>query len=128
MAGRGLVQSPVLIGRDDFVALARQRMAQAAAGAGQLLFVAGEAGIGKTRLLVAVERSALAAGFEVVAQYATPVGLGPIVQRMPVPVRDQICTARDHLVRGQTQLSGIRGRPGVPGTDRRRVCFGDQES
>ena len=72
MAGRGVVQSPVLIGREDFVTLAGRRVAQAAAGAGQLLFVAGEAGIGKTRLLSAVGREAQAAGFEVVRASAFP--------------------------------------------------------
>jgi predicted ATPase len=72
VAGRGVVQSPVLIGREDFVTFAGQRMAQAAAGAGQLLFVAGEAGIGKTRLLGAVEQDAHAAGFAVVRASAFP--------------------------------------------------------
>jgi DNA-binding CsgD family transcriptional regulator len=41
-------------GRDDLLALADRRLAAAAAGQGHLLFVAGEAGIGKTRLLAAV--------------------------------------------------------------------------
>jgi hypothetical protein len=46
-----LAQSPVLVGRDDFLALTGRRLTDATAGTGQLLFVAGEAGIGKTRLL-----------------------------------------------------------------------------
>ncbi|MEP7025199.1 MAG: AAA family ATPase, partial [Actinomycetota bacterium] len=72
MTGRGVVQSPVLIGRDDFVALVERRLAEASAGAGQLLFVAGEAGIGKTRLLAAAERHALGSAFEVVRAAAYP--------------------------------------------------------
>jgi tetratricopeptide (TPR) repeat protein len=68
----GLVQSPVLVGRDDFLALAARRLADAAAGGGQLLFVAGEAGIGKTRLLGAVARRAQANGFAVVRAAAFP--------------------------------------------------------
>jgi hypothetical protein len=46
-----MIQSPVLVGRDTYLTLVEARLAGAAAGAGQLLFVAGEAGIGKTRLL-----------------------------------------------------------------------------
>src|SRR5204863_360423 len=48
---RGSIQSPVLVGRDSFLALVEDRLAAAATGEGRLLFVAGEAGIGKTRLL-----------------------------------------------------------------------------
>ncbi len=40
-----------MVGRDAFLAIVESRLADAAAGSGQLLFVAGEAGIGKTRLL-----------------------------------------------------------------------------
>jgi DNA-binding CsgD family transcriptional regulator/tetratricopeptide (TPR) repeat protein len=72
MSGRGVVQSPVLVGRDDSLSLAERRLAEAAAGAGQLLFVAGEAGIGKTRLLGAVARRAHADNFAVVRAAAFP--------------------------------------------------------
>ena len=65
MPGRGVVQSPVLVGRDDFLALAKRRLAEAVAGRGQLLFVAGEAGIGKTRLLGAIARHAQASNVAV---------------------------------------------------------------
>ena len=51
MPVRSVIQSPVLVGRDDFLTLMESRLADAAAGAGRVLFVAGEAGIGKTRLL-----------------------------------------------------------------------------
>ena len=43
--------SPVPVGRDDLLALAERRWAAAAAGTGHLLLLAGEAGIGKSRLL-----------------------------------------------------------------------------
>ncbi len=49
-----MIQSPVLVGRDSFLALVERRLADAAAGEGGLLFVAGEAGIGKTRLAMQV--------------------------------------------------------------------------
>jgi DNA-binding CsgD family transcriptional regulator/tetratricopeptide (TPR) repeat protein len=69
---RGVIQSPVLVGRDSFLSLIEQRLAGAAAGEGRLLFVAGEAGIGKTRLLSAVARRADASSFAVVRAAAFP--------------------------------------------------------
>jgi predicted ATPase len=69
---RGVIQSPVLVGRDYFLTLAKRRLAGAATGAGGLLFVAGEAGIGKTRLLGAIAGHAHASGFAVVRAAAFP--------------------------------------------------------
>lgn len=51
---RGLApgpMSPVLVGRDDVLALALRRWLGAVGGTGHLLLIAGEAGIGKTRIL-----------------------------------------------------------------------------
>jgi DNA-binding CsgD family transcriptional regulator/tetratricopeptide (TPR) repeat protein len=62
----------VLVGRDDLLALADRRLAAAAGGVGELLFFAGEAGIGKSRLLFEVERRAREAGFTVVGAGASP--------------------------------------------------------
>jgi DNA-binding CsgD family transcriptional regulator/tetratricopeptide (TPR) repeat protein len=67
-----VVQSPVLVGRDADVALATRRLAEAAAGAGQLLLVAGEAGIGKTRLLGVIARQASDQSFAVIRAAAFP--------------------------------------------------------
>ena len=72
MRARGVIQSPVLVGRDTYLALVEARLARAAAGAGQLLFVAGEAGIGKTRLLGSAARRAQASGFTVARGAAFP--------------------------------------------------------
>jgi DNA-binding CsgD family transcriptional regulator/tetratricopeptide (TPR) repeat protein len=69
---RGVIQSPVLVGRDAFLTLIERRLADAAAGSGQLLFVAGEAGIGKTRLLGVIARQAHASGFAVARAAAFP--------------------------------------------------------
>jgi predicted ATPase/DNA-binding CsgD family transcriptional regulator len=67
-----VVQSPVLVGRDAFLTLAGRRLTAAAAGEGGLLFVAGEAGIGKTRLLSAIARDARTLGFAVARAAAFP--------------------------------------------------------
>src|SRR4051794_40705398 len=63
---------PVLVGRDDLVALAGRRMDAARAGTGHLLLLAGEAGIGKTRLLSEVRDRAAAQGMAVVTIAAYP--------------------------------------------------------
>jgi DNA-binding CsgD family transcriptional regulator len=62
----------VLVGRDDLLALAERRLDEVAGGRGQLLFVAGEAGIGKTRLLAAVTEAARRRGFGVIRAAAFP--------------------------------------------------------
>ncbi len=71
-ADGGVVQSPVLIGRDAFLALIRRRLAATATGAGHLLFLAGEAGIGKTRLLGSAATHAEINNFDVVRAAAYP--------------------------------------------------------
>jgi DNA-binding CsgD family transcriptional regulator len=57
------VLSPLLVGRDDQLALADRRVEEASGGSGHLMLLAGEAGIGKTRLLLAILRQARLAGF-----------------------------------------------------------------
>ncbi|HLX34436.1 MAG TPA: AAA family ATPase, partial [Candidatus Limnocylindrales bacterium] len=59
----GPLVSPLLVGRDDVLALVDRRVAEAAAGRGTALLFGGEAGIGKTRLIGAVIRKAAASGF-----------------------------------------------------------------
>ena len=63
MEGTRTLVCPILVGRDDLLDLADRRIREVAAGRGQMLLLAGEAGVGKTRLLGAVERRAAAAGF-----------------------------------------------------------------
>jgi hypothetical protein len=72
LAGHRTLQSPVLVGRDDFLALAGRRLAAAAGGRGHLLLVAGEAGIGKTRLLAAIAAQAAGRSFATVRAAAFP--------------------------------------------------------
>ena len=58
--------SPILVGRDGHLEIADARLADAAASHGRTLLIAGEAGIGKSRFLGAVIRTARARGFVVV--------------------------------------------------------------
>lgn len=60
----GPLVCPVLVGRDELVELTTRRLDEAAMGRGQLLLFAGEAGIGKSRLIDAVSRSARERGFK----------------------------------------------------------------
>src|SRR5664280_1885751 len=66
------VRCPLLVGRDDLVVLADQRLDDVIAGRGKFLLLAGEAGIGKTRLLAAIQRKAEARGFSAVAGALAP--------------------------------------------------------
>ena len=66
---------PVLVGRDDLLALADRRIGEVLAGGGRFLLLAGEAGVGKTRLLGAMERRAAVAGFHTVRGGAYPSDL-----------------------------------------------------
>lgn len=63
---------PVLVGRDDLLALVLRRLDEASDGRGQLLLLTGEAGVGKTRLLAEVCERATAAGALVVRVAAFP--------------------------------------------------------
>ncbi|KRA37259.1 MULTISPECIES: AAA family ATPase [unclassified Nocardioides] len=56
---------PLLLGRDAVCARLSERLARAAQGAGGLVWVSGEAGIGKTTLLSEACRLAVARGFRV---------------------------------------------------------------
>ncbi|MFP5343734.1 MAG: helix-turn-helix transcriptional regulator [Candidatus Limnocylindria bacterium] len=58
-----LLVSPVLVGRDDLLVLADRRIAEVAEGSGRFLLLAGDAGLGKSRLVASIERRAVAAGF-----------------------------------------------------------------
>ncbi len=57
------VRCPLLIGRDDLLDLADRRLAAVLASHGQFLLMSGEAGIGKTRFLDAIDQMARERGF-----------------------------------------------------------------
>jgi DNA-binding CsgD family transcriptional regulator len=59
------VMSPLLVGRDELLELADRRVDEASKGHGTVLFLVGEPGIGKSRLLGATLQKAKAAGFRI---------------------------------------------------------------
>ena len=63
MGAMRTIQSPILVGRDEHLANAEQWIADAAAGHGRFVLLAGEPGIGKTRLLGSIRMKARAAAF-----------------------------------------------------------------
>jgi DNA-binding CsgD family transcriptional regulator len=65
MSGVGSVLCPVIVGRDDLLELVDHLIDEAAHGRGHALFLAGQAGLGKTRLIRATARKAVAAGLRV---------------------------------------------------------------
>src|SRR5262245_65945825 len=59
------VLCPVLVGRAHQLALFGQLLAASSAGQGQIVLLAGEAGVGKSRLVAEVRERAAAEGFAV---------------------------------------------------------------
>ena len=72
MSQIGSLLSPVIIGRDDVVTLAAQRLDEVRNGSGHCLLASGEAGIGKTRLLGAIGSLAARRGFRVAKAELAP--------------------------------------------------------
>jgi DNA-binding CsgD family transcriptional regulator len=65
MSRVGSVLCPVIVGRDDLLELVDHLISEAVQGRGHTLFLAGQAGLGKTRLIRATARKAEAAGLRV---------------------------------------------------------------
>jgi DNA-binding CsgD family transcriptional regulator len=123
-----VIQSPVLVGRDTYLALVEARLARAAAGAGQLLFVAGEAGIGKTRLLGSAARRAQASGFTVARGAAFP-GDTQSLAGLLLDLASDLTSAADPVLSdiGQRLTSRVREIPTGAGDahHRRRLLVQD---
>ncbi len=68
----GPLLSPLLVGRDDLLALADRRIEAACGGRGQALLLSGQAGLGKTRLSRAIAHKARSAGMRVSAGSVAP--------------------------------------------------------
>src|SRR6266850_2465988 len=72
MSRLGPLLCPILVGRDDLLELADRRLTDVAAGHGRFLLLSGEAGIGKSRFVGAIDRKALARGFRAAGGYVAP--------------------------------------------------------
>src|ERR1700722_4552103 len=118
MPVRGVIQSPVLVGRDAFLTLMESRLADAAAGAGRVLLVAGEAGIGKTRLLGSLTPRAPSSSFPAPPPGGLPLARAGALVPAPEPVLGDL---------GQSLTSRIRAIPAEPGDahHRRRLLVQD---
>ncbi len=128
MPVQGVIQSPVLVGRDAFLTQMESRLADAAAGAGRVLLVAGEAGIGKTRLLGSITRRARASGFGVARAAAFPgdvQSLGGLL----LDLASDLVSGPEPVLRdlGQSITSRIRTLPADAGDahHRRRLLVQD---
>jgi len=125
---QGAIQSPVLVGRDSCLALVEDRLADVAAGEGRLLFVAGEAGIGKTRLLSGIAQQAGADGFAAVRAAAFPGDVQSLAGLL-LDLASNLLPARDPVLSelGQRLTSRVRAISDAGGDahHRRRVLVQD---
>jgi DNA-binding CsgD family transcriptional regulator len=117
------VVCPILVGRDELLALAERRIRDVADGHGHVLLLSGDAGIGKTRLLGSILRHAGGAGFR-----ASIGGLTPQDQDVPEAILLDLGRAMRRvaaLAPAGDQLVEVLARPGVEGpaepTQRRRM-------
>ncbi len=125
----------MLVGREDLLALADRRLA---APTGEVLFLAGEAGIGKTRLLAEIVVRARLLGYEVFAAGASPgdteIAGGPLAdlgaelrrhpstaaagerlgQRLRELTDGDAARRRRLLVADLADLIAVSGAPGAP--------------
>ena len=128
MPVRGVIQSPVLVGRDAFLTLTEGQLTDVAAGAGRVLFVAGEAGIGKTRLLGSIARHARADSFSVVRAAAFP-GDAQSLAGLLLDLASDLMSAPEPVLAslGQSLTSRIRAIPADAGDahHRRRLLVQD---
>ncbi|MET0425809.1 MAG: AAA family ATPase, partial [Actinoplanes sp.] len=116
--GERTLSSPVLVGRDQLLTLADSRLA---ASTGRLLFLAGEAGIGKTRLLDEITRRGRKTGFQVYAASAAPGDTevaGGLLADLGAELRRDPATA----AAGERIAARLRelGDPAAGDADRRR--------
>ena len=105
MQSTSTLVSPVLVGRDDLLQLGERRLDEVARGRGHVLFLAGEAGIGKTRLLGALTRAAAARGFTVAT-----ADLGPGDTEVPAALLIDLTRSMARRASLESAAEGIRQR------------------
>ncbi|HET7702972.1 MAG TPA: AAA family ATPase [Candidatus Limnocylindrales bacterium] len=93
------------MGRDDLLEHADRRLAEVRAGSGRFLLLAGEAGLGKTRLLGAIERRGTASGFRVVRAGTYPSDL-----QVPAAILIDLARAMQRIPSFESAGSTLRAR------------------
>jgi DNA-binding CsgD family transcriptional regulator/tetratricopeptide (TPR) repeat protein len=113
--------SPILVGRDELLALAERRALAAQGGRGHLLFLAGEAGIGKTRLLGAIVRGAQRLGLEATGASAFPRDL-ELAGALLLDLGDQLTRSKHRAwaAAGRRLLERMAGAADVAGDSHRQ--------
>ena len=108
---------PVVIGRGAETAALRSALGAAGDGAGGVVFLAGEAGIGKSRLAAELAGQARAGGMRVVAGRAVPAGAAspyrPLTEALLQGLREFPFPADDSLAPWGPALRAIV--PAMPG-------------
>ncbi|WP_431280337.1 helix-turn-helix transcriptional regulator [Leifsonia poae] len=103
---------PEFVGREDLLALAERRWAETAEGSGQMLVLAGEAGIGKSRLLdEMVARIAAPRTLEVSAFPSDRATPGVLLLGLAVEVRKVGESALAERIRSLVLDDGMTGDP-----------------
>jgi DNA-binding CsgD family transcriptional regulator len=121
--GIGPLICPVIVGRDDLIALGARRLDEAVAGRGHLLLVAGEAGIGKTRLVGAFADDAAGRGATVVRGATYPRDF-EVAGSVFVDLASALGRAAPTADAGD-RLMTVLTRPGGATTRGRRATVGD---
>ena len=109
---------PVVIGREAETDALRSALAAAGDGAGRLMFLAGEAGIGKSRLAAELAAEARARGVRVLTGRAVPASAAspyrPLTEALLQALRARPFPADDGLAPWRPALRGIL--PAIAGT------------
>jgi DNA-binding CsgD family transcriptional regulator len=112
------LQSPLVVGRDTVLAVVDRQVEEASAGRGTLLLFAGEAGIGKTRIVGAAIRKAKSAGFR-----AAKGDLAPNDQLVPLASISDLARSmpRDAFGELGADILAMRGGKGGDSLSSRRI-------
>ena len=125
MVAVGDVLCPVLVGREAELSALDDALAAALGGAGRLMFVTGEPGIGKSRLARELAGRARDLGAEVLTGRATPSGSStpyrPLTEALLAALRDRPLDDEGDLRPWRPAMSaflpGEAGRIGLPAAD-----------
>ena len=101
------VSSARFVGRTAELAELRSALAEAVAGRPALAFVAGESGVGKTRLVCELERSARADGVRVLSGECVDLGEGELAFAPIVAALRPLARAQDPVLDGLPALRSM---------------------